>query len=222
MKSAREEQPESPFISFTDLLTGTVFIFILLVVLLALNQRAAVSREAGAYRQAGFLKDIVTKLHDQGVAVELDSTNGSLSLPDKVLFESGQRELSSKAQFDAVRKVAAVLVDSMKCSVTGLDRKCDGYSVPIAAVLIEGHTDTVKSQDYNWGLSMQRAYSVYRALVRFQPSLASARTLVPPRGGASTRVFGLAGYGETRLKVLTGDDVSQAENRRIEIRFVFQ
>ena len=61
---------------------------------------------------------------------------------------------------------------------------------------------------YNLDLSTQRAISVLR-------ELETHVGLDPRKYDVS-----VAGYGEYRLRVKTGDNVSSQENRRIEIRIV--
>lgn len=69
--------------------------------------------------------------------------------------------------------------------------------------IIEGHTDTLGSEEYNLSLSLRRAQSVQDWLVE---SL-----------GLSTDRVEVKGYGETRPIVPDGDRVAQAINRRVEI-----
>lgn len=74
-----------------------------------------------------------------------------------------------------------------------------------ATVVVEGHTDSVASGDYNQALSERRAAAVADAVRAARPDLA-----VTPQG-----------FGETRLKVTEdGDDLDEdrAQNRRVELR----
>lgn len=73
---------------------------------------------------------------------------------------------------------------------------------PGAEIQVTGHTDTVGSDDDNDRLSQKRAMSVATALVEqgFDPEMLSA-----------------VGRGERELIVPTGDNVANADNRRVEI-----
>jgi OOP family OmpA-OmpF porin len=106
-----------------------------------------------------------------------------LTLRD-VLFETGKAQLLSGAMW-TVQKVADFLLKN-----------------PDRNVLIEGHTDSVGGEDYNLGLSEQRADSVRRALIDDDVS--------PER-------ITIKGYGE-RFPV-AGNDTPEGrqQNRRVEI-----
>ncbi|HEY5337450.1 MAG TPA: OmpA family protein [Rhizomicrobium sp.] len=72
-----------------------------------------------------------------------------------------------------------------------------------SAVFINGYTDTTGSAEQNMTVSRKRAYTVGGQLVK---------------DGVPLSRLQATGYGETVLKVQTGDHVSQPRNRRIEIR----
>jgi outer membrane protein OmpA-like peptidoglycan-associated protein len=74
----------------------------------------------------------------------------------------------------------------------------DGF----VSILVSGHTDTSGSAKYNQRLSTQRADAVRKALVTEG---------IPAQGISSV------GKGETELKVQTGDNVKEPQNRRTEI-----
>lgn len=76
-----------------------------------------------------------------------------------------------------------------------------------AALSVEGHTDSVASDEYNQDLSERRAAAVADAVRAVRPDL----------------VLEVTGYGESRLKVReSGDDVAEAraQNRRVELRYL--
>lgn len=70
---------------------------------------------------------------------------------------------------------------------------------------VDGYTDTTGSDQYNLDLSQRRAESVANVLA--DDGVNPAR--LSPRG-----------FGETHLKVPTGDNVNEPRNRRVEIRIV--
>ncbi|MEO6040609.1 MAG: OmpA family protein [Croceibacterium sp.] len=76
---------------------------------------------------------------------------------------------------------------------------------PDSLIDVYGHTDTVGSTASNQRLSEERARTVANYLIS--------------RGVASSRVR-WQGFGETQLKVATGDNVNQPLNRRVEIKVV--
>jgi outer membrane protein OmpA-like peptidoglycan-associated protein len=70
-------------------------------------------------------------------------------------------------------------------------------------VFINGYTDTTGSEEQNMIVSRKRAYSIGGQLVK---------------DGVPLSRLQATGYGETVLKVKTGDHVNEPRNRRIEIR----
>ena len=87
-----------------------------------------------------------------------------------------------------------------------LDRVASSLTqYPNSLVDVYGHTDTVGSAESNQRLSEQRAQAVANYLIS--------------RGVNSSRIRWM-GFGETRLKVSTGDNVNQPLNRRVEIKII--
>jgi outer membrane protein OmpA-like peptidoglycan-associated protein len=76
---------------------------------------------------------------------------------------------------------------------------------PNSLIDVYGHTDTVGSTANNQRLSEERARAVTNYLIG--------------RGVASSRIR-WQGFGETQLKVATGDNVNEPLNRRVEIKVV--
>jgi outer membrane protein OmpA-like peptidoglycan-associated protein len=76
---------------------------------------------------------------------------------------------------------------------------------PNSLVDVYGYTDTVGSSASNHSLSEQRAQAVANYLIS--------------RGVSSARIRWM-GFGETNLKVSTGDNVNEPQNRRVEIKIL--
>lgn len=76
---------------------------------------------------------------------------------------------------------------------------------PNSIVDVYGHTDTVGSASFNQQLSERRAQSVANYLIS--------------RGVSSARLR-WQGFGETQLRVQTGDNVNEPLNRRVEIKVI--
>ncbi|WP_324829018.1 OmpA family protein [Qipengyuania zhejiangensis] len=76
---------------------------------------------------------------------------------------------------------------------------------PNSLIDVYGYTDTTGSSESNQRLSEQRAQAVANYLIS--------------TGVSSSRIRWL-GYGETQLKVPTGDGVNEPLNRRVEIKII--
>ncbi|MFK7807008.1 MAG: flagellar motor protein MotB [Saprospiraceae bacterium] len=95
----------------------------------------------------GVLKD---GIEDEDVEIKVDKTVVFVNLSDKMLFQSGSYNLTSKAS-DVLGKIAQII-----------------KSRPGIEVLVEGYTDNVPIKnsciDDNWDLSVKRSTSVVRVL----------------------------------------------------------
>jgi chemotaxis protein MotB len=87
---------------------------------------------------------------DKDIEVKVDKTVVFVNLSDKMLYESGSANLTSRAQ-EVLGKIAQIV-----------------QARPELEVMVEGYTDNVPIKnacmDDNWDLSVKRATSVVRAL----------------------------------------------------------
>jgi chemotaxis protein MotB len=96
------------------------------------------------------LKGVLKDINDQDIEVKVEGSAVFISISDKLLFNSGSYDMSTKAN-DVLGKVALVM-----------------KSQPDIQFMVEGHTDnnpikTTSIKD-NWDLSVLRATSVVRSL----------------------------------------------------------
>ncbi|NKI32370.1 OmpA family protein [Croceivirga thetidis] len=106
---------------------------------------------------------------------------------------------------------AGVYFDTNKSDVKGtsattLNKLADIFKeYPQTNILVEGHTDSAGSEEYNWGLSQQRAESVTNYLVN---------------QGISSGRFTTKWYGEGQPKATNDTKEGKAQNRRVELAIV--
>jgi outer membrane protein OmpA-like peptidoglycan-associated protein len=101
-----------------------------------------------------------------------------------VLFDFNRANLKPGAR-DKVAKIAAIL-----------------RSHPDLKIQVEGHTDSVGSDEYNLRLSERRADSVRAGLVE---------------DGINRDVVGTAGFGESKPVATNGTAEGRQQNRRVEV-----
>lgn len=188
---------ESPFwITYADMLTGFLLVLLLLIVTEYLINSIQTQKLREIERLLRSFEDdlgrVEALLSEGGTSVE----DGRVILDASILFDPGSAELRLGGR-QAVRRVGRQLV-----------RALQDVGSDVFAISIDGHADTVMGDLYNLDLSTQRAISVLR-------ELETHVGLDPRKYDVS-----VAGYGEYRLRVKTGDNVSSQENRRIEIRIV--
>lgn len=146
----------------------------------AQQARAATAQAQSAEDRARSLErelaDLKGKKTDRGVVVTLGD----------VLFETGRATLKPGA-YAVVDRLATVLKED-----------------PQRKVMIEGHTDSVGSNEYNQGLSERRAASVQAALFE---------------RGVDASQISTVGKGETTPVASNDSPVGRQQNRRVELVF---
>lgn len=127
----------------------------------------------------------------------------TITFSDKVLFDSGESDLK-KEGYEVLNIVGPVIANNLK---------------NISEIQIQGHADTVDTDDYNLALASSRAMAVYKFLqvaVGINPAdyLMSASSFgkYKPVGREAGQEFDI-----DRLKAANATDDLKAQNRRIEI-----
>ncbi len=204
---------------------GLLFVFIILVVVLALEQRRqerAIEIERAGLRGAGDPRGSVTVAIGDGIkgalpGIRVDPESGVISLPEDVLFDLGSAELSARGR-DALAGAVQRLVVVLPCYVANqrAGRTCPGnrYGHEIETIFIEGHTDNrplLRPGYDNTNLSLDRARAVQRALVQ-------GSALQSYQNKSGQPLFSFSAYADTRP--LKGTDPSDAKNRRVDLRIV--
>lgn len=204
--------------STADLMIGLLFVFIILVVVLALEQR----RQAIASKGLGDPRGMVTTQIGEDLktvlpTVRIDAASGVISLPEDVLFEMGKAELGAKGK-DALIDAVAELTKALPCYVANkrMDIQCplNPAGHEIETIFVEGHTDNrpITRIGYdNTNLALDRARAVHAALV-------SGTVLAEYRNTLNQPLFSFSAYADTRplLKI----DPSDARNRRVDLKIV--
>ena len=119
------------------------------------------------------------------LGAKVTETEIKIELPSDILFDFDKYDIRSDAQ-EALGKVAVVI-----------------RVYPKKAVLIEGHTDSKGSDEYNMKLSVRRAESVKRWLRE--------------RENLRDTTFQTKGWGESKPRATNETDEGRQKNRRVEI-----
>lgn len=233
-----EDEEENYFVSLSDLMTGVLFVFVILTTALALHyhlkageldkaqQEASKARSKAQQVQEALdalakvlrereqirkdeLQKLVSRLREQKLAVELDETNGILRLPGRLLFDASKAQLQPEGE-----KALSLLAKEM---LPVVQKGCGESPLKWEAIYIEGHTDNIPIHEYfpsNWHLSSARAISTFTALLVAEPALAKQLN------HQQKAVIGISGYGDQRPVADNSTDEGRQKNRRIDIRFV--
>ena len=168
---------------------------------------------------------------DLKVHVNIDTTKGVLRVPEAAIsFETGSAKLNDENLL-RLEKMGKILAETLPCfrpveKGTARDKHCIALNPNgniLDAIFIEGHTDNQSFygdtlENRNRMLSTSRSNAVYQALVLGNPLLSSMKN------SKDESLFSISGYGADRP--LPGHyhetPTSDAANRRIEFRFIFE
>lgn len=241
-RRAAESDESNPYwVSFTDLMTALLVVFMLAVVALVLQVTQAqasldaqeedlqqIREEADAEREA-FSEQVqalseseqirgeavieaAASLQSQGIPATVSDNNSVLSIPTEVLgFDSASFEIDSAFEASALA-IGQAVAESIRS---------EGRIEHLDTVFVEGHTDNRPFEGPNgmdnWGLSTFRAISLWNLWEDALPRDDQLATLTRADGSP---LFSVSGYGDTRpVTESQNTDAERAANRRIEIRF---
>ncbi len=112
--------------------------------------------------QTEVIDDLSSSFEENGLAVDLNRDTGRVTLDSSVLFASDSAELSEEGK--------EFLEQFVQAYSDGILTK--GHGEQVSQILIEGHTDSDGSYDYNMALSEKRAKAVADYCISLQPELA--------------------------------------------------
>ncbi len=217
------------FASMTDLMLGLIFIFIIMLMVFALDMRHAERRmtdttseltEANLARR-DLLRD-VAKILDGKLPVTIDEEDGTLQLGGDILFPRGSDEPYPEA-LPKLQLLGQALKQVLPCYAVAADTQPAAsctirHRGRLDAVYIEGHTDTSPIHtprfQSNWDLSAARASATFSRLVEAFPGLGTLTN------DSANALIGVSGYGEHRPVDESGTEAGMQRNRRIELRFI--
>ncbi len=222
-RTSRAVDEDNPYwISFSDIMSGLLVIFILasLQLILELSEKNEMIDDAikelaeRNQARAEMLEEISAELSSQGIDVEIAENKSVLRIPDDQLYFKTLRYDIPKDRSHAVLSVGRALYNA----ITKDDR-----GRLIETVFIEGHTDSRPARTLemgNWGLSSYRAITVWNYW-RGNNEYGAAM------GGLKNRdnnpMFSISGYSATRPKIKNDNTAEkQRQNRRIDIRITMR
>jgi flagellar motor protein MotB len=212
---------ENPYwISFSDIMSGLLVIFILasltlILELMETKQKIKVNIEEIARAEEvrrTVLREIQEELKQLNILVEVSDNESVLRIPEKLLsFESDRHRIPQNPQVkETVFQIGKVIYERIVI---------ENRWQYLDTVFVEGHTDNRRSYRAmgNWGLSAYRAISVWNYWQENLPDDIRLESLINHTG---RRLFSVSGYSDTRPATeqqLTSEDLRK--NRRIDIRF---
>ncbi len=225
----RRVDEENPYwISFSDLMSALLVVFILAAVALIIEltqMQKKIEQDIEQLKHAeqarrDILHEIRDKLAKQNIEVWITDNDTVLRIPETTLaFASNSYDLPADEQIRAsVMMIGQVLHSAINrpFNPSMTDKMRFDY---LDTVFIEGHTDSVPTRRVkgNWGLSTFRAISIWEfwgTELELSPSFSEMSNAF------GDKLFSVSGYAATRrVNEVEETPEDRRANRRIDIRF---
>lgn len=195
-------------ISISDLMSGLLAIFILVLSYFILNfSQATAQLTQNDVTRAELLHFLQRELEREGITVTVDDRHGILRISEGVLFDPGLADVKPQGQ-NVIRKLGGVLEIALEL---------EQFKGRVETIFIEGHTDNVPINNgvfpSNWELSTKRAINTWLVMSNAHPRL----PWFPNDRGEL--IFSVSGYADTRPIADNTTAAGRSDNRRIDIRF---
>ncbi|MDQ7075319.1 MAG: OmpA family protein [Gammaproteobacteria bacterium] len=228
-EKSRSVDEENPYwISFSDLMSALLVVFILAAVALIIELTETQKKVENSIDQLknaeqarrDILYEIKAELEKQNVKVLIAENDTVLRIPESTLaFSSNSYNLpKNKTVRASVRVIGQILHKAINRpfnqSVT--DKRRFDY---LDTVFIEGHTDSQRTKRIkgNWGLSTFRAISLWEY---WNAELTLLPRFEEMSNAYGKKLFSMSGYSATRrINKVELTPADRRENRRIDIRF---
>lgn len=147
-----ESQTEgTEWLSITDLMSGLLLLFALLVVVTLLQLK--ITQEETQNKRIVVIQALQEQFNSNGINAQINPETGDITLLDSVLFDFNEKELKEEGRTFLNRFIPIY---------AGVIFSDKGISDEITRVIIEGHTSSDGALGYNMQLSLGRANSVYQ------------------------------------------------------------
>ena len=206
-KKRRIEEGNGYWISFSDLMSGVLIIFMLLFIYKILDyQNNIESKEAMIESLSSTRAQIITMLQEEfekeDIDILIDPKTGAIRLSEAILFYYGRNELKEEGK-SFLQKFIPIYV-----RILFSDEKIKSQ---VSQIIIEGHTDDSGDYIYNLKLSQERALSVVEYLIGDGFNYDYKNDLQ----------YNLTANGRSFSELITNEDstVNADASRRVEIKF---
>ncbi|XEC95688.1 OmpA family protein [Paenibacillus tarimensis] len=228
LPSAHEEEKESFWVSYTDLMSALLIVFALVIMITMYDTQSAYEKQQEAMRQteeaikekeaameetnklieevvgvkSRIIQELVKAFKDSDLDLQVDQQTGAIRFSGGVFFDYRSSEVSALGRLyleDFIPKYISILLS-------------DKFRGEIAQIIVEGHTDTDGSYLYNLKLSQDRALSVVQQV--FDPTFPQFAYQEPLKEvvTANGRSFS--------VPILDANgDIDPDKSRRVEFKF---
>lgn len=150
-RDTEEHTEGTEWLSISDLMSGLLLVFALLVVVTLLQLK--ITQEETQNKRVVVIQALQEQFNSNGINAEINPETGDITLLDSVLFDFNEKELKDEGK---------AFLDRFIPVYGGVIFSEEEISEEITRVIIEGHTSSDGALGYNMQLSLGRANSVYQ------------------------------------------------------------
>jgi chemotaxis protein MotB len=209
-KNKNNDEEVTYWLSFSDVMSSLLIIFLLLFVykILDYNQeiknynQALASKEAKIQELSNVRRKIIERLLEQfGENIQIDKSTGAIKLRSEVLFDYNKSELKPEGKTFMTQfmpKYLEVLLGDKEIKDS------------LSRIIVEGHTDNEGNYLYNLELSQDRALSVVKYIISDNVNKNYLNDIEQY----------VSAIGRSKADLIKKDNVVlPAESRRVEFKF---
>jgi len=161
-KRSNNEEEQSYWISFSDLMASILIIFMLLFIYKILDYQEGIEQKEEMIQQISstrikIISMLQEKFEKENIDIVIDPKTGTIQLAEGILFDNNQNELKEEGK-EFLGKFIPIYINILLGE--------EEIQKEISQIIIEGHTDDVGGYIYNLELSQQRAFNVAKFLLQ--------------------------------------------------------
>lgn len=152
-----DDYESNEWLSVSDLMAGLLMVFALLVVatLFQLKQ----TQEENKNKRIVIIQALQQQFNDNGINAQVNPETGDITLLDSILFDVNKAELTGDG-IAFLQRFIPIYGETLFKNQTISDE--------ITRIVIEGHTSSDGTNEYNMSLSLRRANSVFDFISRYE------------------------------------------------------
>jgi len=231
-KSVRVDEENPYWISFSDLMSALLVIFILATVALIIELTDKSNRIDESITQLQNAeqarKDILNEVKDElkklNIKVYIAENDSVLRIPDTTLtFSSNSYDIPGGSEDQkTIKSIGTVIYQAINKPLNTSGDSSQRFKY-LDTIFIEGHTDSLQTKKFkfgNWELSTLRANSLWKF---WGQQRYASKSLGEMKNAFGQTLFSVSGYAASRrLNLVEKTSKQRKQNRRIDIRFTIK
>ncbi|WP_404427160.1 OmpA family protein [Ureibacillus chungkukjangi] len=147
------------WMSFADLMSALLMVFVLLLVVVVLDYREDLAEKEKQIEEITSVKSeiiaaLMKEFENSNIELEIDPDTGAIQLATNILYTFNSSEITQEGKGTLAQFVPKYLDILLQ----------DKYRDEISTIIIEGHADNAGDYLYNLNLSQERAFSVLKVI----------------------------------------------------------